>query len=238
LVELRKAGEIPDALLLLEHPPVITLGRNARRDHVLASDEVLAQRGVELYECDRGGDVTYHGPGQLVGYPIFDLRQLRSPEDAGKALGAVAFVRRLEEVLIRTCGEFGVPATRVAGLTGVWTDQPEPEKIAAIGIHISRGVTSHGFAINVATAMDDFRLIVPCGLHGRTVTSLERESTQSISLHEVAESITRNFGRVFERQVLWVDTLDALLGRSVGVPMKVPDAERKTAGDHDESLWA
>ena len=164
-------------LLLLEHTPVITLGRNARRNNVLASDELLKQRGVELFECDRGGDVTYHGPGQLVGYPIFDLRSFLGPDGQKKTLGAVDYVRRLEEALVRTCADYGIPTERVAGMTGVWTQiealsgrdiersetvSPLPKsrgaaegspneqgKIAAIGVHISRGVTSHGFALNV-----------------------------------------------------------------------------------------
>ena len=121
LVELRKEGRIGDVLLLLEHSPVITLGRNAKRKNILASPELLAQRGVEVFECDRGGDVTFHGPGQLVGYPIFDLRGIATPDGKRKTLGAVEYVRRLEEVLIRTCADFGIPAARVCGLTGVWT---------------------------------------------------------------------------------------------------------------------
>src|SRR6185312_5024456 len=164
LVDLRKAGEIGDVLLLLEHAPVITLGRNAKRENVIASDEQLRQRGVELWECDRGGDVTFHGPGQLVGYPIFDLRGFTTPEGQRKTLGAVDYVRRLEEVLIRTCAEFGIAAQRVPGMTGVWTQKDEPGKIAAIGVHISRGVTSHGFALNVTTDLEDFNLIIPCGI--------------------------------------------------------------------------
>src|SRR5580700_7555102 len=156
LSQLRKAGRIGNTLLLLEHPPVITLGRNASLDNVLASPEFLAQRGVELFEIDRGGDVTFHGPGQLVAYPIFDLRSF-DPK-----VGAVEFVRRLEEVLIRTCGDFGIGTQRIKGLTGVWTyalrNKPEA-KIAALGVHISRAVTTHGFALNVTTDLDFFDLI-------------------------------------------------------------------------------
>ena len=153
LLDLRKAGRIGNTLLLLEHPPVITLGRNARLDNVIAPPEFLAQRGVELFDIDRGGDVTFHGPGQLVAYPIFDLRSFEPK------VGAVDFIRRLEEVLIRTCGDFGIGAQRIKGLTGVWTyalrNKPEA-KIAAIGVHISRGVTTHGFALNVTTDLDYF----------------------------------------------------------------------------------
>ena len=213
LVGLRKAGKIADTLLLLEHPPVITLGRNADRSNVLASEEALRERGVALFECDRGGDVTYHGPGQLVGYPIFDLRGFEP------RLGAVAFVRRVEEALIRTCADFSIEAERVAGRTGVWT---RGGKIAAIGVHISRGVTSHGFALNVSTALDAFQLIVPCGISDKPVTSMAKELSRALALDEVAQSVARNFGRVFSGQVLWVETLDALLGRTVGVPLKLP----------------
>lgn len=225
LVALRKEGRIADTLLLLEHPPVITLGRNADRSNVLASDELLKQRGVELFECDRGGDVTYHGPGQLVGYPIFDLRGFEPK------LGAVAFVRRVEEALIRTCADFGIEAERVAGRTGVWT---RGGKIAAIGVHISRGVTSHGFALNVSTDLEAFQLIVPCGISDKPVTSMAQELGRAPGLDEVAQSVARNFGRVFSSQVLWVETLEALLGRQVGIPMEVP-AELRAL--HDEETF-
>ncbi len=177
LMELRKAGRIENTLLLLEHPPVITLGRNAQLSNVLAPPEFLAQRGVELFDIDRGGDVTFHGPGQLVAYPIFDLRSFEPK------LGAVEFVRRLEEVLIRTCGDFGIATQRIKGLTGVWTyalrNKPEA-KIAALGVHISRGVTTHGFALNVSTDLDFFTLIVPCGLTDKPVTSMERELQKTV----------------------------------------------------------
>src|SRR5215469_2369041 len=194
LVELRKQQSIPDVLLLLEHFPVITLGRNASQKNLLASPDLLKERAVELFESNRGGDITFHGPGQLVGYPIFDLRGF-SPR-----IGAVEFVRRVEESLIRTCGDLGIPSERICGLTGVWTQgsnsqsceasrsEPEPvvasapqpsiieqKKIAAIGVHISRGVTSHGFALNVTTDLDSFKLIVPCGISDRPVTSIACE---------------------------------------------------------------
>ena len=257
LVNLRKAGEIGDVLLLLEHSPVITLGRNAKTANVLASDEVLAARGVEVFECDRGGDVTFHGPGQLVGYPIFDLRthERASLDDvwsgrprplnsanaayARKTLGAVDYVRRLEEVLIRTCGDFGIPTRRVAGLTGVWTQSDREaadfveKKIAALGVHISRSVTSHGFALNVNTDLDFFHLIVPCGIAAKPVTSMQKELGREVNLSDVANVVSRNFGSVFGSQMLWVDTIDALLGNSVGVPMKVPGDLRRVRGEDD-----
>ena len=232
LVGLRKDGLIGDVLLLLEHTQVITLGRNARAANVIASSELLAERGVELFECDRGGDVTFHGPGQLVGYPIFDLRGFTSSDGNRKSLGAVEYVRRLEEILIRTCADFRIPSKRVAGLTGVWTSRPEA-KIAAIGVHISRGVTSHGFALNVNTDLDYFNLIIPCGITSKPVTSMAKERGQQLSLLDVAHSISRNFGIVFESQMLWLENLDDLLGHSVGVPMKPPAEFRKLHGDED-----
>ncbi|MFB3915123.1 MAG: lipoyl(octanoyl) transferase LipB [Terriglobales bacterium] len=266
LVELRKQNKIPNTLLLLEHTPVITLGRNAKKENVLASPERLTKEGVEVFECDRGGDVTYHGPGQLVGYPIFDLRsfstepgarreRVAQPPSAGRAgegtravrktLGAVNYVRRLEEVLIRTCADFGVATQRVPKLTGVWTcgaadpgctsasdiDIIAPAKVAAIGVHISRGITSHGFALNVSTDLVPFDLIIPCGIATKRVTSLLKESGHCAPLDDVAQAVARNFGRVFHSQILWVDTLDALLGRSVGVPLQVPAELRKLHGD-------
>ena len=212
LVGLRKAGAISDVLVLLEHPPVLTLGRNAGRDNVLLSDDELRARDVELVETNRGGDVTYHGPGQLVGYPIFDLRgPLRA---AGKRLGPVDFVRQMEEALIRTMADYGVAAMRVPGRTGVWT-QPSgavaEKKLAAIGIHVSAGVTSHGFALNVTTDLEDFGWIVPCGIDDRAVTSLEMESRSAdLTLPTVAERVARQFGRVFNAQMLWLESLDEL----------------------------
>jgi lipoyl(octanoyl) transferase len=248
LVDLRKAGEIGDVLLLLEHSPVITLGRNAKSANLLASTEALSARGVELFECDRGGDVTFHGPGQLVGYPIFDLREYSSSRLSAlgselerprrKTLGAVDFVRRLEEVLIRTCGDFGIPTRRVPGLTGVWTEDREAadfveKKIAAIGVHISRSVTSHGFALNVNTDLSYFDLIVPCGIAAKPVTSMQKELRLSLDLNDVAQAVSRNFGSVLRCQMLSVDTIDALLRNSVGVPMKTPDALRRLSGEDE-----
>ncbi len=253
LVELRKNNQIENVLLLLEHTPVITLGRNASRKNVLASDECLKQRGVELFECDRGGDVTYHGPGQLVGYPIFDLRSFRDERDQRKTLGAVEFVRRVEEVLIRTCADYGIATGRVQGMTGVWTQGSTAEggcatqaKIAAIGVHISCGVTSHGFALNVSSEpLEYFKLIVPCGISTKPVTSMEQQicsggcgsETRAIpSLDEAAERAARHCGRVFNSQIVWVDSLDALLGRAVGVPVRPPEELRRLTGE-DEKFW-
>jgi lipoate-protein ligase B len=358
LVALRKEQKIGDVLLLLEHLPVITLGRNAKAANVIASPDLLRQRGVELFECDRGGDVTFHGPGQIVGYPIFDLRgfqtaatseaqlvpaalarPVESSSTARKHLGAVDFVRRLEEVLIRTCTDFAIPTRRVPGLTGVWTDpattnahvgtaacnttdhvgtgaparpversstaaaksatnsqdhhacgghdfsraessyareghdfsraessyvreghdfsraesdqesaaalaaegrfpiQTAEAKLAAIGIHISRFVTSHGFALNVNTDLSYFDLIIPCGITSKPVTSMRQQLGRQLDLNAVAESISRNFGVVFQSQVLWVETLDALLGRTVGVPMK-PPTELRRLHKEDDTTWA
>jgi len=254
LVELRKEGRIGDVLLLLEHSPVITLGRNGKQKNIVASPELLAQRGVEILECDRGGDVTFHGPGQLVGYPIFDLREIATPDGKHKTLGAVDYLRRLEEVLIRTCADFGIPAARICGLTGVWTAADnvgqglrpgqggsetrlhivkEEAKIAAIGVHISRAVTSHGFALNVNTDLDYFNLIIPCGITAKPVTSMAKELHRELSLQEVAHSISRNFGVVFESQMLWLENLDALLGHSVGVPLKPPEQLRQLHKEED-----
>src|ERR1035437_1655269 len=230
LVELRHEDRIGNVLLLLEHPPVLTLGRNAHRANVLASDELLAQRGVTLHEINRGGDVTYHGPGQLIGYPIFDLRSLRNP--GGGRMGPVDFVRQMEEALIRLCGVFGVRAGRIPGLTGVWCgvklDGAEPQpvagperKIGAIGIHVSRGITSHGFAFNVTTDLRDFSLINPCGITDRPVTSLEREVARPAELQNleaIAHQAARQFGVVFDQHVLAVENLDALRAQAALVP--------------------
>jgi lipoyl(octanoyl) transferase len=258
LVDLRKDDRIGDVLLLLEHSPVITLGRNGKQANIVASLELLAQRGVEVFESDRGGDVTFHGPGQLVGYPIFDLREIATPDGKRRTLGAIDYVRRLEEVLIRTCADFSIPTARICGLTGVWTtlqtlsSRAEPNdslancsaesrdlafppeaKIAAIGVHISRSVTSHGFALNVNTDLDHFNLIIPCGISTKSVTSMAKELNQELSLQEVAHSISRNFGVVFESQMLWLESLDALLGPSVGVPLKSPEPLRQLHKEED-----
>jgi len=249
LVNLRKDGLIGDVLLLLEHTPVITLGRNAKARNILASSEQLSQRGVEVFESDRGGDVTFHGPGQLVAYPILDLRGF--PVDGKrKTLGAIDYVRRLEEVVIRTCADFGIAAGRVVGLTGVWTDPslssraksrdfapPDQAKIAAIGVHISRGVTSHGVALNVNTDLDYFDLIIPCGIEAKPVTSMAKELGKQLALQEVAHSISRNFGVVFNSQILWLEALDAVLRPTEGIPVKVP-AELRKLHKEEETFWA
>jgi lipoyl(octanoyl) transferase len=269
LVALRKEEKIGDVLLLLAHSPVITLGRNAKATNIIASTELLAQRGVELFECDRGGDVTFHGPGQIVGYPIFDLRGFATPDGKRKTLGAVEFVRRLEAVLIRTCADFAIPTKRIAGLTGVWIEPnslsfrakqedsladlsaesrtllssslvheaSREAKIAAIGVHVSRFVTSHGFALNVNTDLSFFNLIIPCGIASKPVTSMQKEIGKPLDLNVVAESISRNFGTVFSSQMLWVETLDALLGRAVGVPLQRP-TELRQLHEEDDTTWA
>jgi len=192
LVAERQAGRIPDQLLLLEHDPVFTLGRNARAENVLFPAEALRERGFEVYlETGRGGDVTYHGPGQVVGYPILDLSPDR--RDVHR------YVRDLEEVMIRTSADYGLAASRVAGLTGTWLGD---EKIGAIGVRIARWVTSHGFAFNVGTDLSAFDLIVPCGIRGRGVTSLERKLGRPVPQGEVMDRLTTHFAAVFERQAL------------------------------------
>jgi lipoyl(octanoyl) transferase len=227
LVELRKLGSIPDTLLLLEHTPVITLGRNAKREHLLASPEALAAQGVELFECDRGGDITFHGPGQMVGYPIFDLRGFTP------GVGAVEFVRRLEAALVLTCADYAVATQRIPGLTGVWTNHEPPAKLAAIGVHISRGVTSHGFALNVNTDLKHFDLIVPCGIQSRPVTSLSRELGREVSLDETARRISRHLGEVFAAEVRWLHELAELTGATVGLPARAPGELRRVTGEED-----
>jgi lipoyl(octanoyl) transferase len=204
----RQQESIGDLLLLVEHPAVLTLGRNAHREHIVAGDHLLARRGISLFETNRGGDVTYHGPGQLVGYPILHLRSFTP------SLGIVEYLRRLEEVLIRACADYGILTQRAPGRAGVWTmpggDVPE-KKIAALGVHVARGVTTHGFALNVTTDLRDFELIVPCGIRDRAVTSIEAEVDSAPSLGQVANSVSRHFGRVFGRQMVWVEALDELL---------------------------
>ena len=215
VVEERQHGRIEDTLLLMEHPAVLTLGRNATRANVLVSEEFLAARGVAVHEIKRGGDVTYHGPGQLVGYPIFDLRG-DLPGKRGPHLGPVDFVRLLEEALIRSCGEFGVLTQRICRRTGVWTmagGTVAERKIAALGIHVARGVTSHGFALNVTTDLRDFGWIVPCGIADRGMTSLELEADPEAlpTMARAKNMIARSFGKVFDRQMLHAASLDELL---------------------------
>jgi lipoyl(octanoyl) transferase len=276
LVELRQQERIGNVLLFVEHPPVITLGRNARAANIVAPREILASRGVEVHEINRGGDVTVHAPGQLVAYPIFDLRSF-SPK-----LGVIAYVRRLEEVLMRICAQYAIETQRITGLTGVWTyptipprltgrpmgrdytpsgaedaggphppsvgecgEQPWPErKIAAIGVHIGRGVTSHGFALNVTTALDLFQLIVPCGI-SKPVTSIEFETGLRPSLDEVMTLASRTFGELFASQILWLESIHDLIPESpektespeptppepTDTPARAPENERRIARD-------
>ena len=189
LVAARQQASIPDQLLLLEHPHVITLGRNGRMENLLASDAALASAGIAFYPINRGGDVTYHGPGQLVGYPILDLREWK--RDVG------AYVRAIEQTIIDTLADYGITAGRIPGLTGVWVDQ---RKIAAIGVHIGRWVTSHGFALNVSTDLSYFQYIVPCGLT-RPVTSMAQLGVR-IGMAEASRALAAHFGRVFDCEML------------------------------------
>jgi lipoyl(octanoyl) transferase len=196
LVAERKQGLIPDQLLLLEHPHVITLGRNGHLENLLADDQVLGRAGILFYPTDRGGDITYHGPGQLVGYPIVDLREWK--RDVG------AYVRAIEQVIIDTLADYAITGGRISGMTGVWVDG---RKIAAIGVHISRWVTSHGFALNVSTDLSYFQYIVPCGLT-KPVTSMAELGVHA-TLEEVSRSLTTHFGRVFDCEIA---------GGSAGIP--------------------
>jgi len=195
ICELKKRGYTRDVLLLLEHPPVITLGRSADRKNLLADENRLKEKGIDLQETDRGGDITFHGPGQLVGYPIMALgageRDVRN------------YMRCLEESLIRLLLEFGIESTRSSGYTGVWT---ESGKIAAMGVHISRWITRHGFALNVSTDLSFFDLIVPCGISDRGVTSMQKLLTHGLSVQSVAEKYIREFGSVFKRHMIKMDS--------------------------------
>jgi lipoyl(octanoyl) transferase len=272
-------GRAANVLLLLEHPPVLTLGRNAKRENILASEEMLKRRGVTVHEINRGGDVTYHGPGQLVGYPIFDLRTLRTRTQhisPGGRLGPVDFVRGMEEALIRLCGEFGVKAGRICGLTGVWCglrteirDQRSEisfpaavcmpgergskgaeRKIGAIGIHVARGITSHGFAFNVTTELRDFELIVPCGIADHSVTSLAREverPEELPALEEIAQRAARLFGEVFGETVVKVESLEELRAQAAkapeqipveDTPLRVPDEVKRLTGEGEGTVRA
>ncbi len=191
-VERRKRGEIPDQLLIVEHPPVITMGRNAHEENVLADAELLSRAGIDFHHTDRGGDVTYHGPGQVVGYPIFDLREWKRD--------VVAYVRGIEEVLIGALSQFDIRSRRLEGATGVWVSTPGGlAKIAAIGVHISRWVTSHGFALNVDTDLSYFRYIVPCGLT-KPVTSM-RAVGSAATREQVVAALADSFAQVFAREM-------------------------------------
>jgi lipoyl(octanoyl) transferase len=205
VVALRKAQKIGDILLRCQHPHTITLGRSGKIGHLLASENVLRQKGVEFHHTDRGGDITYHGPGQLVGYPIVNLAAIR--RDVGW------YVRMLEEAMIRASADFGIVAHREAGKTGIWvpgSSAGRPEKLAAIGVHLSRWVTSHGFAYNVATDLRYFDLIVPCGIAERKATSLEKLLGRAVSIAEVAERVTRHLGEVLEREMREVSAREFL----------------------------
>ncbi|MBI4815319.1 MAG: lipoyl(octanoyl) transferase LipB [Deltaproteobacteria bacterium] len=190
--EARARGEVADALFLLEHEPTLTLGRRAKAEHVLASREALEAAGVSLVEASRGGDVTYHGPGQIVGYPVIDLKPDR--RDVRR------YVSDLEEVMIKAAAAFGIEAGRVEGLTGIWV--ADRRKLGAVGVRISRWVTSHGFAFNVSTDLSGFGLIVPCGIRDRGVTSLEREVGGQVSFEDAIAAVSRAFAEVFEAD--WV----------------------------------
>ena len=190
LIAARKAGTAPDHLLLLEHPHVITLGRNGHHENLLASSEIMERAGIQFFPTDRGGDVTYHGPGQLVAYPIMDLREWK--RDVG------AFVRGVEQTMIDTLAEYGIEAGRIPKLTGVWVGE---RKIGAIGVHISRWVTSHGLALNVNTDMSYFQYIVPCGL-AKPVTSMAQLGVR-VTREEVARALAAHFGRIFDCEMLY-----------------------------------
>src|SRR5262249_2975178 len=189
-VERVRSGEAPEQLLLLEHPHVFTLGRGADSSNILADDQQLDIHSIEVHETGRGGDVTYHGPGQIVGYPIINLKPARC--DVHR------YVRDIEEVLIRSIADFGVTGTRIAGLTGVWIGD---EKIAAIGVRIARWITSHGFALNVNTDLSYFQMIVPCGITNKGVTSLSQILGHTLNMREIAQTVARHFGEVFERDI-------------------------------------
>jgi lipoyl(octanoyl) transferase len=228
LVAARKTGAIEDILLLCEHPHVITLGRNGKREHLLASEQVLRQKGVEFHPSDRGGDITYHGPGQLVGYPILNLGAIRKD--------VVWYVRMLEEVMIRATAEFGINAERVAEKTGIWVRGTHDsnaagvteEKLGAIGVHISRWVTSHGFAYNVSTDLRYFDLIVPCGISARKATSLEKMLGRAVIRKEAVQPVVRNFGEVFGlemRELSHDDLLAQLQAQELSGEANLPRAQ-------------
>ncbi|MGB8803199.1 MAG: lipoyl(octanoyl) transferase LipB [Candidatus Acidiferrales bacterium] len=197
LVEARKAGAIPDVLLFCEHQHTITLGRNGKKENLRASNHLLAQMNVTFHETNRGGDITYHGPGQIVGYPILDLTELRRD--------VRWYVQQLEEIMIRATANFKVTAARIPDRHGIWVGlPPTEEKLAALGVHLSRWVTSHGFAYNVATDLRYFDLIVPCGIAGKRATSLERVLDRAVRTDEVRPRLAAHFGEMFERDMLEV----------------------------------
>jgi lipoyl(octanoyl) transferase len=229
-VEARKVGAIPDVLFLCGHPHVITLGRNGKLENLRATDRVLRQMNVEFHPTDRGGDITYHGPGQIVGYPILDLTELRRD--------VRWYVDRLEETMIRATSEFGIEAHRMQGLHGIWLDAPAgAEKLAALGVHLSRWVTSHGFAYNASTDLRYFDLIVPCGIADKRATSLERALGRNVSHVEAASAIVRHFGEVFERKMLpmSVENFEAGLSRIAHDDSPIASAALIATGVSDES---
>ena len=199
----RIAGEIDDIVLLLEHPPVLTLGRSAKEQHIIAAPEVLAARGISVHEVGRGGDVTYHGPGQLVAYPIIDLKPDR--RDVRK------YMWSLEETMIRTCADFGLSADRVEGLNGAWI---EDRKVGAVGVRISRWVTMHGLALNASSDLSHFELIVPCGITDKAVTSLSAELERTVAVPEVLDPLVAHFAGLYGVDVDWIDRLPTGLSSS------------------------
>jgi lipoyl(octanoyl) transferase len=203
VVAARKSAAIEDVLLLCQHPHVITQGRSGKRENLLASEHILKQKGVEFHATDRGGDITYHGPGQIVGYPILNLGAIRRD--------VVWYVRMLEETMIRATAEFGIAAERIAGKTGIWVGSGgAEEKLAAIGVHISRWVTSHGFAYNVSTDLRFFDLIVPCGIADRKATSLDKLLGRSVQPNEVTPRIANHLGEVFGLEMKEASRLELL----------------------------
>jgi len=192
----RIADQVPDTVLLLEHPPVLTIGRSAKEQHIIAQPEALEARGISVHEVGRGGDVTYHGPGQLVAYPIIDLKPDR--RDVRK------YMWSLEETMIRTCADFGLSATRIKGLNGAWI---EDRKVGAVGVRISRWVTMHGLALNANSDLSHFDLIVPCGIQDKAVTSISAERGRTIRVPDVAGPLARHFAELYDAEVEWQDTL-------------------------------
>lgn len=192
LQQARTQGTIGDTVLMLEHTPVVTMGRSAKAQHLLETSETLRSRGYEVHEVGRGGDVTYHGPGQLVVYPILDLKPDR--KDVRK------YVASLEETMIRTCADYGLRASRIEGLNGTWIDD---RKVGAVGVRISRWVTMHGFALNVCTDLSQFEVIIPCGIEDKGVTSLEKELGRSVQLQEVKERAAEHLAHLYEASVVW-----------------------------------
>jgi lipoate-protein ligase B len=227
-VAARKRGDIPDVLFLCEHPHVITLGRNGKREHLKAGERILAQMNVEFYASDRGGDITYHGPGQIVGYPILDLASHRKD--------VRWYVEQLEEVMIRATADFGITAARFEDKHGIWVNTPGgEEKLAALGVHLSRWITSHGFAYNASTNLSYFDLIVPCGISGKRATSLERLLNRAVSREEVVTPIVTHFGNVFECEMSAISRAEFL--RSLGASESVAGVPARASINAGESQF-